>query len=91
MDPSVALSLIEGYQNELAPEMKSLEAFYRQFRCKKCGSECGKELVPAHAFSPDTLLARCCLRCPKCNLLFDPHSGLVVEWGSPVAPTPTDL
>lgn len=92
MDPALARKLIEGYHNELEPERKSLDAFYRQFRCKKCGSECRKEMVPGHVFAdPNVLVPRSCLRCLKCDLLFDPHSNLVVEWGKPVSPVPTDF
>ena len=80
MDPALALKAIEGYQNELAPEAKALEAFYRQFTCKRCGGPCRKEFVRGHVFSdPNTLVPRSCLRCTSCQLLFDPHSGLLVE------------
>lgn len=83
MDPVLARKAIEGYQNELEPQSRALDAFYRQFRCKRCGSECRKEFVSGHVFSdPDTLVPRACLRCPLCESLFDPHSGLFVELGN---------
>lgn len=81
MDPQLAAKLVEGYQNELEPERKALEAFYRQFVCLRCKQPCRKEQVAGHVFdkSGETLVPRSCLRCTACNLLFDPHSGLVVE------------
>lgn len=80
MDPELARKAIEGYQNELAPQSKALDAFYRQFRCLRCKSTCQKENVPGHVFSdPDVLVPRSCLRCTACQCLFDPHSGLIVD------------
>ncbi len=82
MDPLLAWKAIEGYTNELDPEQKALDAFYKQFRCKRCGGPVQKEMVGSHAFNdPNTLVARACLRCQMCKCLFDPHSGLVVELG----------
>lgn len=82
MDPADVLKAIEGYENELAPERNGLEAFYRQFKCQRCGGPVQKELSPKHAFSdPNTLTPRALLRCLHCKCLFDPHSGLTVERG----------
>lgn len=83
MDPALILKAIEGYENALAPEEKALEAFYRQFKCIRCGGAMRRENVAGHVFSdPDVLVPRSCLRCLDCQLLFDPHSGLVVEAGA---------
>ena len=83
MDPELAAKLIEGYTNELEPQRKALEVFYRQFRCKQCGGACQKEHVKGHVFGDiDSLVPRSCLRCVTCNCLFDPHSGLLLERGS---------
>lgn len=85
LDPELAWKAIEGYTNELAPEQKALDAFYRQFRCKQCGGECRKEIASVkHAFGdPQTIVPRSVLRCAVCDGLFDPHSGLVLELGKP--------
>lgn len=91
MDPLLIWKAIEGYQNELAPEQKGLDAFYRQFKCPRCGSDCRKETVLKHAFSdPDTRVARSVLRCLTCEALFDPHSGIRLEMGNP-AKAPPDI
>jgi hypothetical protein len=91
MDPGLALAAIQGYQNELDPERKSLDAFYRQFRCKRCDGFCQKEQVPGHVFSdPSVLVPRAVLRCTRCDFLFDPHSGLILELGNP-AKIPPDI
>jgi hypothetical protein len=83
MDPELARKAIEGYTNELAPQNRALEAFYRQFRCVRCKSACQKEFVRGHVFAdPDTLVPRSCLRCTQCNCLFDPHSSIVLEVGA---------
>jgi len=87
MDPVLAWKLIEGYTNELDPEQKGQDAFYRQFRCKNCGNACQKELNGGHTFSdPDTLVPRALLRCTICRCLFDPHSDLVLEMGNSLVP-----
>src|ERR1700722_4852822 len=84
LDPTLARKAIEGYQNELEPQRKALEVFYRQFRCLRCKSECRKETVSGHTFSDvDTLVPRSCLRCLSCACLFDPHSGLLLKMGQP--------
>jgi hypothetical protein len=84
MDPELALKLIEGYQDELTPQARTLEAFYRQFRCPRCKGELQKEFDTRHTFSdPDTAVGRALLRCPTCAFLIDPHSNLVLESGSP--------
>lgn len=91
LDPDVVWKLIEGYQNELSPETTKLESFYRQFRCPRCKSPCGKEYQAEHAFAdPDTLVPRALLRCKKCDCLINPHvmspSGepMIVELGGKI-------
>lgn len=82
MDPALIWKLIEGFQNELEPEVRKLDAFYRQFHCPRCGGACRKETDPRHAFSdPETLVARSLLRCTLCTCLFDPHTNIVLETG----------
>lgn len=88
MDPGLARKLLEGYQDELAPERKKLEAFYRHCRCPRCKNECRKEASANHAFGGGTLVARSLLRCTVCRCLFDPHSDLVLERGDPVPGIP---
>lgn len=81
---------IEGYENVLDPDNTKLEAFYRQFACRRCGGSYHKEFSPSHAFSgnSDHLVARALLRCNDCKSLFDPFSGLMVEMGNPAAIPP---
>ena len=91
MDPALVWKAIEGYQNELASEQRALDAFYRQFRCQRCGSTCRKETIPNHAFAdPAVLVPRSVLRCLSCEALFDPHSGIRLEMGNP-AKSPPDI
>jgi hypothetical protein len=83
MDPELALKAIEGFDDELAPAAKKLNAFYRQFSCKRCGSTAlSKEIELRHTFSDqDEVVPRSLLRCSVCNFLFDPHTGIVLEIG----------
>lgn len=81
LDPAVALKAIEGYTNELDPEARTLDAFYRQHACPRCKGACRKEIVAGHAFSGDSLVPRSVLRCETCSHLFDPHSGITLEMG----------
>ncbi len=82
LDPTLAWKAIEGYQNELAPEQKVLDAFYRQHKCPRCEGDCRKEMMVRHAFAPGTLVPRSVLRCHSCACLFDPHSNIIVEMGN---------
>lgn len=83
MDPELTLKLLEGYENELEPEQKGLDAFYRQFRCPRCHGPCDKYSLGAeHAFGGDTAVSRFGLKCKLCDCVFDPHSGLIVELGN---------
>lgn len=81
LDPELARKAIEGYEDVLTPEKNKLDAFYRQFKCKRCGGNCRKEMVAGHVFAADSLSPRCVLRCLTCDLLFDPHSGILLELG----------
>lgn len=87
MEPELVWRAIEGYENELAPEHKSLEAFYRQFKCPRCGGSCQKEFDVHHAFADKSVMnPRALLRCVACSCLIDPHSGLIVEMGKSLVP-----
>lgn len=84
MDPEAVLKAIEGYQDELYTEKKGLDAFYRQFRCKRkeCGGQVRKLTDPRHCFAdPETIVARALLECVTCGLTFDPHTGIILERG----------
>jgi hypothetical protein len=96
LDPEVALKAIEGFENELDPELRVLDAFYRQFICPRCRGEMRKEFASGenggHAFADKSVLVpRALLRCvsPVCGCLIDPHSGLLVERGKPPSPIKT--
>ena len=96
LDPAVALKAIEGFENVLDPELRSMDAFYRQFRCPRCKGEMRKEFASGenggHAFADkSTMNPRALLRCvnPICGCLFDPYSGLLVERGKPPSPIKT--
>lgn len=91
MDPETVKKLLEGYQNELEPEGKALDALYRQFTCPRCKGDVRKEFSPNHVFSDkDTLNPRALLRCTRCKCLLDPHSGLIVEPGN-MSQTPAGI
>lgn len=84
LDPEVVRKLLEGYQDELAPEEKKNAAFYRQFKCTRGCGDLQREFDMRHAFAdPDVLTPRALLRCPHCRYLMDPFTGLVIEVGDP--------
>lgn len=83
IDPELAWKLIEGYEDELEPESKALDAFYRQVRCPRCKEPMHKEYDTRHVFSdPDTMNPRALLRC-ECGLLLEPHTNVILDSGSP--------
>lgn len=84
MDPELALKLLEGYENELAPAQKVQDAFYRNMVCPRCGGQCQKEFISAdHTFGGSSLIPRSGLKCSMCDCIFDPHSGVILELGNP--------
>lgn len=90
MPPELVRKAIEGYENALDADDRKLEAFYRQFSCRRCGGKYHKEFSRGHAFpeNGEYLVARALLRCNSCRALFDPFSGLYVEMGNPAAVPP---
>lgn len=83
MDQAKLLELLAGYEDELTPEVKKLEALYRQSPCPQCGGKCQKFFDSRHAFSdPDTSVPRALLRCTDCGCEFDPHSGIRLKQGN---------
>jgi hypothetical protein len=88
LDPDVCWRAIEGYENELLPEHRTLEAYYKQFRCPRCGGECAKEFQAAHAFADKSVLTpRALLRCIACECLINPFDGMVLEIGKELIPS----
>ena len=83
MDPELVWKIVEGHDNVLDAEARTLDTFYRQFRCPRCQGELQKEFDRRHAFTGDTLVARALLRCPNCRYLIDPHANIVLEGGNP--------
>ncbi len=83
MDPELALRLIEGYQDELSPEAKKQETFYRQFRCKNCQTELQQEIDAKTCFRNGAILPKALLRCALCGYLVDPETGLILSSGNP--------
>jgi len=83
MDPALAAKLIEGFDNELDGEQKKLDAFYRQFRCPKCKGNMAKHFISVqHAFPDGALVPHSGLKCLSCDLVLDPHTGIVVGLGT---------
>jgi hypothetical protein len=84
LDPELAWKAVEGFTDELAPAIKVQDAFYRQFQCLRCKGELHKEFDAHHAYSDSSsVIARALLRCDQCGFLQDPHTGLIIEQGSP--------
>lgn len=83
MDPEVARRLVEGYQDELTPEAKAQDAFYRQFRCPRCQCSLEKRFDARTAFDSESLVAKALLQCPNCSYMVEPHTNLVIDSGNP--------
>ena len=90
MDPEVAWRLIEGYQDELTPEAKKQEAFYRQFRCQNCRTELQQEIDAKTCFRNGAILPKALLRCALCGYLIDPETRIILSSGNP-AQVPEEL
>jgi len=85
MDEDIVLRLIQGYEDELTPETIKQDAFYRQFSCPRCSVPLQKEHDPRTAFDSESIVPKALLRCPECRYLLEPHSGVIIERGSPQA------
>jgi hypothetical protein len=91
LDPELHLKMIEGYKDELTPELHKMELFYRtKGRCKRCGCALRKEFNGRTAFSGDTILPKALLRCDNCGFLLEPFTDLILDTGS-AAKIPVDF
>lgn len=83
LDPEVALKAVEGYEDVLDAEARTLDQLYSSFRCPRgCGS-LHREIDGRHAFAdPNILVPRSLLRCKNCGYLIEPHSRVVIESGN---------
>lgn len=86
LDPKVALKAIEGHEDVLAGEAKTLEALYRQHSdCPRgCGPTMTKETLVKFAFAdPEYVNPRMLMKCSHCGCLLNPFDGMIVELGDP--------
>lgn len=90
MDPELARLAIEGFPDELTPELREQDKFYRQFSCPRCKCALSKEFDPRTAFSGDSLNAKPVLRCSSCSYRIEPHTGLIVTFGD-ASKTPVEF
>jgi hypothetical protein len=82
LDPELHLKLVEGYEDELAPEAAKLEAFYQAHRkCKRCGQMMRKETDVRTAWEEGHLLPKSLLRCDDCGFLIEPFTGVILDSG----------
>lgn len=83
LDPEVARKAIEGYEDELDSEARSLDRLYASFSCPRgCGS-LHRENDTRHAFAdPTVLVPRSLLRCKNCGFLIEPHTRMLLESGN---------
>lgn len=80
MDPELIKKAIEGFSDELSAERKELDEFYEDCRCPNCEGKCHKEEPPpGQVFAQGILVQKSFLRCEQCSLLFDPHTGIILE------------
>jgi hypothetical protein len=83
LDPEVALKAIEGHEDVLDAEARSLDKFYGSFTCPRGCGTLHREIDARHVFAdPNVLIPRSMLRCQNCGYLIEPHSRVVVESGS---------
>lgn len=94
LDEQAVLDIISKYTDELTPQAKAYEAFYRQNDlCGRCGHRGMSRMtiqndVTGHAFSGDTLVPKAVLQCSACGNTFDPFSHIEIARGNPAAVMP---
>lgn len=86
LNPTLARVAIQGYQDEISPAQRTDDAFYRQFICPSCGCNMSKEFLGGASGQGTTWMngsptPRAMLRCTNCNLLMNPHTGMIIEAG----------
>lgn len=91
MDPSIARSLLEGYEDILTPLAQADNAAFQDATCPTCGSQgCQKVFDPPRiALGPhgepvivstpfgNGPLPKGFARCQNCETEFDPRSGII--------------
>jgi hypothetical protein len=82
LDPELHLKLIEGYQDELEPVTRKLEAFYRTIgSCRRCGHPLAKRYDQRTAFSSEDVVPHALLTCDNCGFTVDPFTNVVLSSG----------
>lgn len=82
MNEEDVLKAVEGYSDELSSEARLLSRKYDDAKCPNCaGSSFDRLHVHGHVFSEnaDTFLPRSILRCRRCKVEFDVHSGVILK------------
>lgn len=90
MDPDLIRKVIEGYHDELTPEARKQDAFYRQFSCPNCKCPLVKDFNHPGRWSDDSLLPKALLRCELCDYTIEPETRVIVATGNP-AKVPSEL
>lgn len=88
LDPTIALQLLEGYEDAISAAVNADEAYYRQFTCPSCScTSMSKEFLGGPKAQGTTWVSgeitpQALLRCQRCKLLLNPRSGIILETGN---------
>ena len=81
MDPVLVRAAIEGFKDELTPDLEEQDKFYRQFSCPRCKCGLDKEFDPRVCYTGDGSIAKAILKCGSCDYRIEPHTGMIVTFG----------
>lgn len=98
MDPDEIRKMIEGVEDVITPAVKAEAEMFELIRCPTCGhtgadpiqmppkvalTPDGPEIVQS-PFSSKSPIARSYAKCQGCEVVYDPHSGLIVKADHPI-------
>lgn len=97
LHPELCQLAVQGYQDEIAPAARVEEAFLKQATCPGCeGNSFTKEFLGMNAggrgvtWVEGESVPQALLRCCDCEVLFNPHTGMIVELGESERVIPID-
>jgi hypothetical protein len=83
MDESKVLEILEGYEDVLTGLVQADQRLYESQSCPQCGSSMVVESDIRRLLSSNRAVPKHLCRCPVCECLIDPFSGLQLEMGNP--------
>ena len=81
MDEAAILDILRDHEDILTPMVERNQAVYESTNCPTCGSAMIIEPYIRRMLANSNTLPKHLSRCPVCDCLVDPFSGIILEHG----------